>query len=106
MRVFKLDRYVVKRDSMGNVLKIIVKETMSPLSLPDKAKYLVAEVDEDEIPKTSIDLFTCVKWTGRNWKIHQEVEGKIVPGSEGSFPKNKNPFIALRFTHIDGEDYG
>ena len=106
MRVFKLDKYVVKRDSMGNVLKIIVKETMSPLSLPDKAKHLVSETDEDEIPKTSIDLFTCVKWTGRNWKIHQEIEGKIVPGSEGSFPKNKNPFIALRFTHIDGEDYG
>ena len=106
MRVFKLDRYVVKRDSMGNVLKIIIKETMSPLSLPEKAKHLVAEIEEDEVPKTSIDLFTCVKWTGRNWKIYQEVEGKVVPGSEGSFPKNKNPFIALRFTHIDGEDYG
>ena len=106
MRVFKLDRYVVKRDSMGNVLKIVVKETMSPLSLPEKAKHLVSETDEDEIPKTSIDLYTCVKWTGRNWKIHQEIEGQIVPGSEGSFPKNKNPFIALRFTHIDGEDYG
>ena len=106
MRFFKLDRYVVKRDSMGNVLKIVVKETMSPLSLPEKAKHLVSETDEDEIPKTSIDLYTCVKWTGRNWKIHQEIEGQIVPGSEGSFPKNKNPFIALRFTHIDGEDYG
>ena len=106
MRVFKLDRYVVKRDSMGNVLKIVVKETMSPLSLPEKAKHLVSERDEYEIPKTSIDLYTCVKWTGRNWKIHQEIEGQIVPGSEGSFPKNKNPFIALRFTHIDGEDYG
>ena len=106
MRVFKLDRYVVKRDSMGNVLKIVVKETMSPLSLPEKAKHLVSETDEDEIPKTSIDLYTCVKWTGRNWKIHQEIEGQIVPGSEGSFPINKNPFIALRFTHIDGEDYG
>ena len=106
MRVFKLDRYVVKRDSMGNVLKIVVKETMSPLSLPEKAKHLVSETDEDEIPKTSLDLYTCVKWTGRNWKIHQEIEGQIVPGSEGSFPKNKNPFIALRFTHIDGEDYG
>ena len=91
---------------MGNVLKIVVKETMSPLSLPEKAKHLVSETDEDEIPKTSIDLYTCVKWTGRNWKIHQEIEGQIVPGSEGSFPKNKNPFIALRFTHIDGEDYG
>ena len=70
---------------------------MSPLSLPDKAKHLVSETDEDEIPKTSIDLFTCVKWTGRNWKIHQEIEGKVVPGSEGSIPKNKNPLYPEKY---------
>ena len=29
-----------------------------------------------------------------------------MPGSEGTYPKNKCPFLALRFTHIDGEDYG
>ena len=54
----------------------------------------------------NVDLYTCVTWTGRNWTILQELEGEIVPGSEGSYPKNKSPFLALRFTHIDGEDYG
>ena len=34
IRVFRLDRYVVKRDSMGNVLEIITKESLSPLSVP------------------------------------------------------------------------
>ena len=106
MRVFRLDRYVVKRDSMGNVLKIVIKESLSPLSLPENAKKLLPEVQEDEVPMGNVDLYTCVTWTGKNWTILQELEGEIVPGSEGSYPKNKSPFLALRFTHIDGEDYG
>ena len=106
MRVFRLDRYVVKRDSMGKVLKIVIKESLSPLSLPENAKKLLPKAEEDELPMGSVDLYTCVTWTGRNWTILQELEGEIVPGSEGSYPKNKSPFLALRFTHIDGEDYG
>ena len=105
IRVFRLDRYIVKRDSMGNVLKIITKESLSPLSLPDKAKEIIPD-PESEAPYKNLDLFTCIQWTGSNWKIHQELEGKIVPGSEGSYPKNKCPYIALRFTAMDGEDYG
>jgi hypothetical protein len=106
MRVFRLDRYVVKRDSMGNVLKIVIKESLSPLSLPENAKKLLPEPEKDEFPASTVDLYTCVTWSGRNWTILQELEGQTVPGSEGSYPKNKSPFLALRFTHIDGEDYG
>ena len=105
IRVFRLDRYVVKRDSMGNPLEIITKESLSPLSLPERAREIIAD-PESENPTKDLDLYTCVKWSGKNWKIHQELEGQIVPGSEGSFTKDKNPFIALRFTHMDGEDYG
>jgi len=105
IRVFRLDRYVVKRDSMGNVLEIITKESLSPLSLPERAKDLIADPDTDT-PTKNHDLYTCIKWTGRNWMVHQEINGGIVPGSEGSFPKNKCPYLALRFTSMDGEDYG
>ena len=105
IRVFRLDRYVVKRDSMGNVLKIITKESLSSLSLPEEAKEILSDPESEEVYKNH-DLFTCVQWTGSNWKIHQELEGKIVPGSEGSYPKNRCPYIALRFTSMDGEDYG
>ena len=105
IRVFRLDRYVVKRDSMGNVLEIITKESLSPLSLPERAKDLIADPDTDT-PTKNHDLYTCIKWTGKNWMVHQEINGGIVPGSEGSFPKNKCPYLALRFTSMDGEDYG
>jgi len=105
IRVFRLDRYVVKRDSMGNPLEIITKESLSPLSLPENAKEIITDPESDSTLK-DLDLYTCVKWTGKNWMIHQELEGLTVPGSEGTFPKNRNPFLALRFTHMDGEDYG
>jgi len=105
IRVFRLDRYVVKRDSMGNPLEIITKESLSPLSLPENAKEIITDPDSESTLQ-DLDLFTCVKWTGKNWMIHQELEGLTVPGSEGTFPKNRNPFLALRFTHMDGEDYG
>ena len=105
IRVFRLDRYVVKRDSMGNPLEIITKESLSPLSLPERAKEVITD-PESENPTKDLDLYTCVRWTGKNWKVHQELEGQTVPGSEGSFTKTKTPFIALRFTHMDGEDYG
>jgi hypothetical protein len=105
IRVFRLDRYVVKRDAMGNVLEIVIKESLSPLALPESAKEIVTDPDSDS-PTKDLDLYTCVKFTGKNWKVHQELEGQIVPGSEGTFAKNKNPFLALRFTSMDGEDYG
>ena len=38
--------------------------------------------------------------------IHLELNGITVPGSEGSYTKKKCPFLALRFTSMDGEDYG
>jgi len=105
IRVFRLDRYVVKRDAMGNVLDIITKESLSPLSLPENVREMISDPDSDT-PTKNHDLYTCVKWTGSNWMVHQEIEGKVVPGSEGSYPKDKCPYIALRFTSMDGEDYG
>lgn len=105
IRVFRLDRYVVKRDAMGNVLEIITKESLSPLSLPEKTRELLTDPETEDITKNQ-DLYTCVKWTGKNWMIHQELNGITVPGSEGTYTKKKCPFLALRFTSMDGEDYG
>jgi len=105
IRVFRLDRYVVKRDAMGNVLKIITKESLSPLSLPEKTRELLTDPESEDITKNQ-DLYTCVKWTGKNWTVYQELNGLTVPGSEGTYTKKKCPFLALRFTSMDGEDYG
>lgn len=104
VRVFRLDRFVVKRDAMGNILEIITKESVSPLMLPDSAKAILA--DPNEHGQRNIDLYTyCCRKDGF-YQIYQEVNGNVIPDSFGQVPIDKNPFIPLRFTRIDGEDYG
>jgi len=104
MKVYRMDRYVVTRDTMGNVLEIIIKESVSPLMLSTQMKEELADKIEDNAK--SIDLYTKVCRKDKKWEIYQEVAGMIVPESEGTFPLDKCPFIPLRFIRVDGEDYG
>lgn len=106
MKVFRLDRYVVKRDAMGNLLEVVTKESISPKMLPEEAQMMLKAEGSDEPINKSLDLFTCVKLVNNKWEVHQEAAGMEIPGSRGTYPKDKNPFIPLRFSRIDGEDYG
>jgi hypothetical protein len=103
IRIFSLDRYVVKRDASGNILEIITKESVSPLMLPKAAQELLGETSDNN---KSLDLYTYVKRDTGKWTVVQEIKGQVIPGSQGTYPKDKNPFIPLRFNRIDGEDYG
>lgn len=105
IRIFRLDRYVVKRDAMGNVLEIITKESVSPKMLPETHVALLKEQSNDSLEK-SYDLYTCCRLEDGKFVIHQEVGGEPVPETFGTLPIDKCPFIPLRFTRIDGEDYG
>lgn len=104
IRVFRLDRFVVKRDAMGNVLEIITKETVSPKALPQAHLNLLKDAGEEVQREYDLYTYCCLKED--RWDIYQEVGGEIVPETKGNLPYDKNPFIALRFTRIDGEDYG
>lgn len=110
-RVFSLSRYVVKRDPMGEVIEVIVKETMSRATLPEDIKELLRE-EKSELPsdKTSredeINLYTKMYREGNKYVLYQEVDGVIIPDSYGKYPLDKSPMLALRWTRVDGEDYG
>lgn len=108
LRVFHLDRYVVRRDPMGNVLDIITKENVSRDALPDNL-VLPDDTEENQEPAAGtkdVELYTHVYRQGRRWKVYQEVKGVRIPGTEGSYPLDKSPWIPVRFTQIDGESYG
>lgn len=108
VRVFRMDRFVVRRDPMGNVLDIVTKETMSPEALPQNVLEAIGDkVDgaTDAGAKT-VDLYTHVYRDGKKWQVYQEAKGIRIPGTDGSYPLDKTPWIPVRFTKIDGEDYG
>lgn len=112
LRFFRLDRYVVKRDSMGNVLHIITKESISPLLLPKEVQDSIAGTNKAEqgaknlADANDVDLYTHICRTEKKWEIYQEVKGHKIAKTQGSYPLDKSPWIPIRFTKIDGEDYG
>ena len=110
MRVFHLDRYVVKRDPMGNLLYIITKENLSAKTLTQEAREAIGlpppEETSPESREKPYELYTYVCDKGSHWHIHQEIGRVPIPDSYGKFPKDKNPFIPLRFSRVDGESYG
>jgi hypothetical protein len=104
MRVFRLDRYVVKRCPLGFVRTIVTKESVAPTMLPPEVRALVDGKDSD---LDTVDLYTCVKSIDPDtYEVYQEVGGQEVPGSRGTFPRDKSPYIALRMNRVDGESYG
>ena len=110
MRVFHLDRYVVKRDPMGNVLYMITKESLNAKTLTEEARKTLGLPEPSELtpetPHKPYDLYTYICDKGKHWHVHQEVENTPIPDSYGKYPKDKNPFIPLRFSRVDGESYG
>lgn len=116
LRVFRLDRFVVKRDPMGNILEIIVKEDVAPDALPEdildaiKAEKGGTTVGqggrEQQGSDKSIELYTRIWRKDDKWHVHQEAKDIVIKGSKGTYPLDKTPWIPLRWTRIDGEDYG
>jgi hypothetical protein len=102
LRVFRLDRYVVKRDPMGKVTHIATKETMSYKTLSEEMQALVGEADASE----NVNLYTAVVLMDNKWHVYQDINGNPVPDSYGTYDIDQNPFIPLRFSRIDGENYG
>jgi len=96
LRVYNLEEYVVKRNALGKVVEIIVKETVHPTDVPE------LDLQDEET-----DLYTCAKITETgSYSIYQEVNGITVPGSEGEVKAEDLPFLSLRWTAINGEHYG
>lgn len=104
IRVFHLDRFVIDRDPMGNVLHIATKENLSYEAVDDEVKEALASSGGQ--PTDEIHLYTAACRDGDNFVIYQDVNGVALPSSGGTVKADKNPFIPLRFSRIDGESYG
>lgn len=110
MRVFHLDHYMIQRDPMGNVLDIIVEEQVSPATLSSDIQEFIGYSSETEATdisrEKSLKLYTHIYREENEWEVYQEIQGKMIPGSLGSYPIDKSPWIPVRFSRVDNEDYG
>lgn len=111
VKCYKLRNYVVQRDGTGNVLQIVAKDTMSRASLPDYVSKFLNDhrpvTNEDSKPsEEKVDIYTHTYLDGNRWMSYQEIDGFKVPKSEQTYPKDKLPWMPIRFSKIDGENYG
>lgn len=105
MRIYKLDRYVIQRDYEGNIDTIVIKETISPAALPENIRSMLPEAPSGG--QDGVDIYTCVhREDDRTFKVWQEVAGKYIEDTEGTYTEEMLPYLALRMNSVTGEDYG
>ena len=99
-----LREYVVSRDQRGEVLEIIVKQTVDAKFLEDTTGL---DIEDDEAI-VEVDVFTRLVWDGEVYHYYQEIQEEEQEGSETfkRSPEVPLPFIVLRYTSLNGENYG
>jgi len=119
LKNYPLNRFVVNRDGNGNVIEIVTKELISRqvlgLPTPDTTKPNSVSAGGGLQGSTGsnpfdqdVEVYTYVKLDKSNgrWTWYQEAEGKQLPDSRSTAPKNASPWLVLRFNTFDGEAYG
>ncbi|MER8422484.1 portal protein [Mesorhizobium sp. M1403] len=110
-RAHRLSSYVVQRDASGTILDIVLLETIARTALPADimAKINAVPTAAEAKRDAKVDIYTHITLdeTGQKYNVTQEIEGVLIEGeASGFYPKDKLPWIPLRFTYIEGEDYG
>ena len=107
LKHYPINRYVVDRDGNGNVIEIVTKELINKKLLPKElTEKPLAVTEESFSSENDAEIYTHVRLDNNRWLWHQEVYGKIIPGSESKAPKDASPWLVLRFNSVDGENYG
>ena len=108
LKVYPLSKFVCKRDAVGNVLEIITQESVSPNALsPEFLEQIKKKENYDEKTMDSdLDIYTYVRRVNDEQIWYQECKGEKIPGTDGKSKVDVTPWIVLRFSRIDGDDYG
>jgi hypothetical protein len=123
LRFFQLDKYVVKRDPVGEPLEIIISEKVAPSALTEEERAKIFEGAPDSVAEevrdplyngeldkgddqALLNVYTYIWREGNKYKSYQECFGRIIPNSEGDWLIEECPYIPLRLIRVTGEDYG
>lgn len=105
LKLYKLNNYVIQRDTFGNVLQIVTKDTVAYSALPEDVR---TTLEGDRKQDEEIEVYTQIyldEETG-NYKKYEEIDGEIISGTEAEYPIDANPYIPIRMVRLDGESYG
>ena len=73
------------------------------MMLPESVREEVYRQEKEN----TCDLYTSIVREGDKFKVQQDVKGMVIEESRlDAYPIDKSPWLPLRYTQIDGEDYG
>lgn len=106
MKLYTLHNHVVQRDTFGNVLQIITLDKVAHAALP--ADVQGALKGKEYKPDEQVEVYTHVYIDEKSGDFlsYQEIDGVEVQGTDGQYPVDACPWIAVRWTKRDGEHYG
>uniref|UniRef100_A0AAU6W2Y9 Head-to-tail connector protein n=1 Tax=Pseudomonas phage Lepni01 TaxID=3138536 RepID=A0AAU6W2Y9_9VIRU len=107
MKLYTLHNHVVQRDAFGNVLQIVTLDKVAFAALPEDVRNTLGS-DGEKKPDQEIEVYTHIYLDDESGEFasYQEVDGVEVDGSDGQYPLDACPWIAVRWTKRDGEHYG
>ena len=112
-QLFPLTHYVCKRDGRGNLLDLVYVEKLDRRTIEDDRVLAALEsVPEsngstEHRDKNVVFLYTRVcRVTAKKYESWQEVDGVMIANTQKSYTPKSLPWLVLRYTALDGEDYG
>ena len=104
-RVIGIKSYVVKRNTYGEVIELLIKDDVLFDQLDEKVQELT------ELKHHKADDKVChYKWLkkdGKDYKLTQWVEKTQLPKEfDGKWPEKKMPYRVLTWDLADNDDYG
>lgn len=104
--VYTLRNYTVKRSNTGELLDMIIKESITYNELPEQLRVLLNGGADNN---RAFELYTRVRrMPAGKYKVYevtQQLDGHNVDGAE-YYPENMCPYIPVVWTLRDGEAYG
>ncbi|MER8582687.1 portal protein [Mesorhizobium sp. M1423] len=108
-RGFRLSSYVVNRDPSGNILDIVIKEEVARAALSEDIKSKIQAATAEGPRDAKVEVYTKIYLDDATsqYIVTQEIDDVEIDGEySGSYPADKLPWLPLRFTYVEGEDYG
>lgn len=111
-RMHSLSNFVVVRDPSGRVTEGVVMESVHPQTIDPEIRAACDVELEDPSKATKADkpvnIYTHIRLADNGKKIewNQEINEKLVPGSEGRSAAKDSPWLFLRWSAAPNEDYG
>lgn len=104
LKTYRLDNYVINRDYRGNPIEIVTRETVNPNTLDED---IVTALDLDISDEAEdVVLYTRAVLKAGTWYEYQYIEDSYIDDSLATYSRETFPYIPLRWTSVNGHNYG